>query len=89
MCICQVVEITYSNKTEQYQILRVEDLRCYIERTVAPHNEISFKACLDATAKIYTTDGFVTAILSEKTKIYSLQNKEELTLHFREPNHEY
>ncbi|MGK7893096.1 MAG: DUF1830 domain-containing protein [Xenococcus sp. (in: cyanobacteria)] len=65
------VEITYSNSTKQYQILRIEDLRCYVERVIPPRQTITFEAFLDATAKIYTGD-FATALLTEKTLVYNL-----------------
>lgn len=71
MCISKV--ITYSNNTNKYQVLRVEDLRCYVERVIPPRQKITFEACLDATAKVYTAGDCITTFLSEKTKISNLQ----------------
>jgi hypothetical protein len=69
------VEVTYFNSTKHYQILRIEDLRCYVEKVVPSGQRITFEAFLDATAQIYTLGNCIPSLLSEKTKIYNLQQE--------------
>lgn len=73
MCISQQVEITYSNNTKKYQILRIEDLGRYVERVIPPRQKVTFEARSDAIAHIYTAGDYITALLSKKTKVYNLQ----------------
>ena len=65
------IQVTYLNKTEHYQVLRIANLCCYVERVVAPHQELVFKALADSILEVYTTD-FITAMIAEKILISEL-----------------
>lgn len=65
------VKFAYLNKSKQYQIMRVTDLRCYVERVIAPAQKIVFEAFDDAILEIYSGE-FVTAILVERIPVSSL-----------------
>jgi Domain of unknown function (DUF1830) len=65
------LKVVYINPTQYYQVLRINDSRCFIERAVSPHQQVVFEACADAIAEIYSSE-FVTSILSEKMLISDL-----------------
>ncbi len=65
------LKVAYLNKSKQYQIVRVTDLCCYVERVIAPAQKIVFEAFADATLEIYSGE-FVTALLVERIPVSSL-----------------
>lgn len=56
---------SYVNRSKQYEILKVRNSRAYLERVVAPGQEIVFEAFPDTVVEISTGE-FITALLADR-----------------------
>ena len=56
---------SYLNRSKQYHILTVRNSRSYLEKVVAPGQEIVFEAFTDTIVEISTGE-FITALLADR-----------------------
>jgi hypothetical protein len=61
----QMTTCSYTNRSDNFQVLRIEDMKCYMEKIVRQDETIFFEAKIDAYLNIYTIDS-INSILSDK-----------------------
>lgn len=62
----QKIQIIYRNQSNFIHILRITDSRCYLERMIAPGQEIVFEAFSYSPVEIFSYE-YITSMLLEKT----------------------
>ena len=66
-------EISYLNSTDSFQVIRISDIRCPLERIIPPHTEIQFYAFSVSICEV--CGKYITFMIPERIVCTQLPNK--------------